>query len=102
VVPDDPAASRCPQGHAPREQTFDPETGKLTMVFDEEHCRECPLKDLCPSKPMKSRRGPHPAGSRQVRTTPEELCTHRRRRYQLTQEFYDRQANRAGIEATNS
>lgn len=102
IVTDDGRQTRCPQGHAPREQTFDAETGQRKLIFDVADCQACPLRERCPTTVMKKATKSAAAGSRQLRTTREKLCTAQRRRYQTTDEFRKRYANRAGIEATNS
>jgi DDE family transposase/transposase-like protein DUF772 len=97
---DDASQTRCPQGHAPRNQSYDPETGKLQVLFDQASCAGCPLIDRCPTVPVS--RPNSLAGCRELRTTMEDICMEERRRYQTTSEFHERYANRAGIEATNS
>ena len=100
IVVEAPHDSRCPEGQAPREQSYDAETGKLVLLFDQTTCAECPLRDRCPTLPIG--RPKNLAGCRELRTTKEEVCMAQRRRYQTTPEFRKRYANRAGIEATNS
>jgi hypothetical protein len=96
----DARQTRCPRGHAPRDQSYDPETGKLEVLFDQANCAGCPLADRCPTVPVT--RPNSLAGCRELRTTKEDICMQQRRRYQTTSEFCEKYANRAGIEATNS
>jgi hypothetical protein len=98
IDPKDAGRTRCPNGRSPVEQTFDAKTGKLKLRFDA--CDGCSLSDRCPTRVIQ--RPTREAGQRCLRTTVNDVRLEQRRRYQTTQEFRQRQANRAGIEATNS
>lgn len=78
-------------------------------MFDADTCAACPLADRCPAKRKSD-------GSRVLKTTVHAAVLARRRRYERTEEFKRRYAERAGqlapgsadarhsagIEATNS
>lgn len=96
----DASRTRCPAGSAPLDQSYDPETGKLEMLFDKVNCSGCPLIDRCPTVPVTRLKSL--AGCRELRTTRDDICMEERRRFQTTSEFCEQYANRAGIEATNS
>jgi hypothetical protein len=61
-------------------------------------CLSCELAAKCPARPGKAGQ----PEQRVVNTTEQELISGQRRRYQTTAEFKQRQAWRAGAEATNS
>ena len=87
--------ARCPAGCEAVSEKRDPETGKVRAVFDGAACEGCPHRDRCPAKPLRD-------GRRVLRTTVRDAVLVKRRRYEKTEEFKKRYAQRAGIEATNS
>jgi hypothetical protein len=94
----DPTGGRkatCPAGHEAISQRRDRGTGEVRAAFGADTCAACPLAERCPAK----RR---PDGTRVLRTTVHAAVLGRRRRYERTEEFRRRYAERAGIEATNS
>lgn len=93
----DATKSRCPAGQPLSKQTVDP-TGRISLAVLATACAVCVLATACPTKAGKEGSNQE----RRVQTTPEELVLGQRRRYETTKEFRDRQAWRAGIEATNS
>lgn len=88
------APVRCPAGHAPESQERK-ENGGITATYAKLHCARCPFKKSCPAKR-------NPNGTRTLKTTVREHTLAQRRRYEQTEEFRKRYAERAGIEATNS
>ncbi len=84
----------CPAGHAP-ESTERNENGRITTTYSRLHCAKCPFKKSCPAKR-------NPNGTRTLKTTIKEHVLAKRRSYEQTEEFRQRYAHRAGIEATNS
>ena len=95
VDPKGEEKTRCPAGHEAVSGTRDRGTGKVRAVFAADACAACPLADRCPAKRL-------PDGRRVLRTTIHAAVLARRRRYERTEEFRKRYAERAGIEATNS
>jgi hypothetical protein len=85
---------RCPAGHAP-ESVAQQENGNISATFPRLRCAQCPFRKTCPA-----RRNPN--GTRTLKTTMKEHVLAKRRRYEQTEEFRQRYAERAGIEATNS
>jgi hypothetical protein len=85
----------CPAGREAVSERRDGGTGKVRAVFDADTCAACPLADRCPAKRKSD-------GSRVLKTTVHAAVLARRRRYERTEEFKRRYAERAGIEATNS
>ena len=84
----------CPAGHAP-ESVAQEENGNIGATFSRLHCAQCPFRKTCPAKR-------NPNGTRTLKTTMKEYVLAKRRRYEQTEEFRKRYAERAGIEATNS
>ena len=84
----------CPAGHAP-ESTERNENGSITATYSRLHCAKCPFKKNCPAKR-------NPNGTRTLKTNIKEHVLAKRRRYEHTEEFQRRYAERAGIEGTNS
>jgi hypothetical protein len=84
----------CPAGHAP-ESMERQENGTIRATFPRLHCAHCPFRKSCPAKR-------NPNGTRTLKTTLKDYVLARRRRYEQTEEFRQRYAERAGIEATNS
>jgi Transposase DDE domain/Transposase domain (DUF772) len=84
----------CPAGHAP-ERMERQENGSISATFARLHCAQCPFRKTCPAQR-------NPNGTRTLKTTTKEHLLARRRRYEQTEEFRKRYAERAGIEATNS
>lgn len=84
----------CPAGHAP-ESVEQQENGNISATFPRLHCAQCPFRKTCPAKR-------NPNGTRTLKTTIKEYVLAKRRRYEQTEEFHKRYAERAGIEATNS
>jgi hypothetical protein len=112
---EDPSKSRCPAGHPLSAQTVeeppvpqtaaeatqqptDPPVRRISLAVIATVCLSCAQAATCPTKAGK---GEH-KGERVVKTTEDDLICARRRRYETTAEFKERQAWRAGIEATNS
>jgi hypothetical protein len=89
----EPHNSRCPAGQVPSKQTVSAK-GRISLAMVATVCATCGLSGKCPAKPARR--------ERVVRTTQEELHSAQRRRYETTTQFQERQAWRAGIEATNS
>ncbi len=111
----DPSNSRCPAGqplskqtvHEPAVQQAVGETPgqqavvpmrRVSLAVIATVCLSCELAAACPAKEGK---GKH-KGERVVRTSEEDLICEQRRRYETTDQFKERQAWRAGAEATNS
>jgi hypothetical protein len=93
----DPKAAEpllCPAGHAP-ESMEQQENGSISATFPRLHCAKCPFRKTCPAER-------NPNGTRTLKTTMKEHVLAKRRRYEQTEEFRKRYAERAGIEATNS
>jgi len=84
----------CPAGRTP-ESTERNENGNITATYSRLHCANCPFKKSCPAKR-------NPNGTRTLKTTVKEHVLAKRRRYEQTEEFRRRYAQRAGIEGTNS
>lgn len=84
----------CPAGHA-AESMERQENGSVSATFPRLHCAHCPFRKTCPAQR-------HPNGTRTLKTTMKEHVLAKRRRYEQTEEFRKRYADRAGIEATNS
>jgi hypothetical protein len=95
VDPKGVGRTNCPAGREAASETRDPETGKVRGVFDAASCAACPLAARCPARPK-------PDGRRVLRATVHAAVLARRRRYERTEEFRTRYAERAGIEATDS
>lgn len=86
---------RCVAGHPAESQEREEPRGRIVARFSRRHCAQCPLKRQCPAQ----RR---PNGTRELRTSLRAYTLARRRAYEQTEEFRQRYAWRAGIEATNS
>jgi len=84
----------CPAEHAP-ESMERQENGSVSATFSRLHCAKCPFRKTCPAKRNAN-------GTRTLKTTLKEHVLAKRRRYEQTEEFRKRYAERAGIEATNS
>lgn len=84
----------CPAGHAP-ESMEQKENGSISATFSRLHCAKCTFRKACVAKR-------NPNGTRTLKTSLKEHVLAKRRRYELTDEFRKRYAERAGIEATNS
>jgi DDE family transposase len=97
VDAEQPQNSRCPAGQPLSKQTIEA-TGRISLAVIATVCAACGVSSACPAKPGKAEQ----RGERVVKTTQEEMSCARRRRYETTKEFRERQAWRAGIEATNS
>ena len=87
-------AVRCPAGHAP-ESAERSANGSMQATYSKLHCAQCPLKRNCAARRNAN-------GTRTLKTTLREYTLAKRRRYEQTEEFRKRYAERAGIEATNS
>jgi len=85
---------RCPTGHAPESMELQ-ENGSISATFARLHCVQCPFRKTCPAQR-------NPNGTRTLKTSTKEHLLAQRRRYEQTEEFRKRYAERAGIEATNS
>jgi hypothetical protein len=92
-----PAKSRCPAGQPLSRQTSSA-TGRVHLAVLATVCATCTLAPACPAQ---AGRRPH-GHERVVKTSAADLLCEQRRRYETTAEFRERQAWRAGIEATNS
>ena len=84
----------CPAGHAP-ESAERNKNDSITATYSRLHCAKCPFKKSCPAKR-------NPNGTRTLKTTLKDHVLAKRRRYEHTEEFRKRYAERAGIEGTNS
>lgn len=84
----------CPAGHVP-EHAERKANGNIAATYSRLHCAKCPFRKTCPAKR-------NPNGTRTLRTTITDHVLAKRRRYEQTEEFRKRYAERAGIEATNS
>ena len=84
----------CPAGQAP-ESMERQENGSIKATFARLHCASCPFRKTCPAKRNRN-------GTRTLQTSLKEHVLAKRRRYELSAEFCQRYADRAGIEATNS
>jgi hypothetical protein len=84
----------CPAGHVP-EHAERKANGTITATYSRLHCAKCPFRKTCPAKR-------NPNGTRTLKTTVTDHVLAKRRRYEQTEEFRKRYAERAGIEATNS
>ena len=80
----------CPQG-APAIFSTENKDGSIQVQFDCEHCKECPVRDICPV----TQRG-------RLTYTREKAATARRKKEQQAPEFKEAFKIRSGIEATNS
>jgi hypothetical protein len=111
----DPGNSRCPAGQPLSQQTVQepsaapgaagaggpaaqPQRRRVSLAVLTTLCLSCELAAKCPASEGKATQ----AEQRAVNTTEQELISGQRRRYQTTAEFKERQAWRAGAEATNS
>ncbi len=94
----DPAGerrTRCPAGFEATSEERRVDGTRIHAVFDASLCEKCDQRDRCPTK---SRRD----GTRVFDTTLHAAVLDQRRRYERTDAFAERYAERAGIEATNS
>ncbi len=112
----DPQNSRCPAGQPLSRQTVqeptappppaatvaesvvEPSLRRVSLAVLATVCLSCELVAKCPASEGKTAE----PGERVVNTTEHELICEQRRRYETTAEFQERQAWRAGAEATNS
>jgi hypothetical protein len=116
----DPAKSQCPAGQPLLRQTVDepavpqavaaaapaeaapaeaaPALRRVSLAVLATVCLSCELASKCPATAAKAEH----QGERALKTTEHELICGQRRRYETTAEFKERQAWRAGVEATNS
>ena len=95
IDPEARQKTRCPRGCTAERETRNVKRDKMVAVFSADSCRECPHAGNCPARRRKK-------GDRVLRTTLKAAELARRRKYQETEEFRERYAPRAGIEATNS
>jgi transposase len=95
IDPDGKQKTRCPRGCPAESEKRNAKRGKVVAVFSASSCRDCPHAGNCPARRRKN-------GSRVLRTTLKKAALAQRRKYQNTEEFRERYAIRAGIEATNS
>lgn len=84
----------CPAGHCPTSSTNDKDTGKTKTIMPEEACSACDFSGECPVKRKN--------GTYQLEHTSKARRLAARRREEVTDEFCERYAKRAGIESTNS
>jgi hypothetical protein len=90
-------ASVCPAGHqAVEEWTYTDAPERVELYFAPATCEACPLRSRCPVK-LDRQTGLYLLKADLIRVTIDE-----RRRTQATEEWRQRYAVRAGIEATNS
>jgi hypothetical protein len=83
----------CPMGQAPlRHERVDGQT--RVAVFTAEQCRDCPLRESCPTRPR--------GGQRVLLLRATEVAVARRRTEQQMAPVKERHKIRSGIEATNS
>ena len=88
---------RCPQGHAPIEQSASgPNDSRRTARMDTAQCAACPLMQACPTR-FNER-----AETMTLSWSRAEGATAARRRAEQTPAFKTRYRIRSGIEATNS
>jgi len=94
VDPSGELKAMCPERQeAVREEYED--RGVIRVYFDAVKCSSCPLIEQCPTRPLKD-------GTRVLQTTQHRATLAERRAYEQTDDFKERYAQRAGIEATNS
>jgi hypothetical protein len=94
----DPAGEEkttCPAGHAASREERNEERGTIRAYFDGNVCGMCDKRDVCPARQLQD-------GTRVLSTTEKRAVLEQRRNYEKTDEFAERYAQRAGIEATNS
>ena len=87
--------SICPAGHTATRDERNEERGTIRAYFDAATCDQCERRKACPARRLKD-------GTRVLYTTDEKAHLELRRTYEKTEEFKERYAARAGIEATNA
>jgi transposase len=93
---EDASRSACPQGHAPLEQSYEAESGRIEQVYEGGHCEGCALAEVCPTEREET------TGHRKLETTRHKAKLESRKREQATERFKKRYADRSGIERTYS
>ncbi len=83
----------CPAGHAPVDQHISP-NNQLIARFSAETCVNCPLAELCPTRPLSN-------GTRQLRRSRPAIATEVRQAQQRSSSFKDAYRMRSGVESTN-
>lgn len=87
--------SMCVGGRTATETVRNEASGILRVYFDAAGCAKCQFADMCAARLLKD-------GTRVFTTTVREATLEHRRSYEKGEEFKERYAPRAGIEATNS
>jgi hypothetical protein len=85
----------CPALQLASKVERDEERGSIRVFFDAAVCDKCHHRDGCPTRRLKD-------GTRVLNTTEHDAVLAARRVYEGMDEFAERYAARAGIEATNS
>lgn len=85
----------CPEHREAVREERDEARGTVRAYFDADTCAGCAKREHCPARLLKD-------GTRVLQTTVHRAVLESRRRYEQTEEFNKRYAQRAGIEATNS
>lgn len=85
----------CPGYRVAIKEERDAARGTIRVYFDGNQCAGCAHRNHCPSRPLRD-------GTRMLHTTLNQVVLGERRFYEQTEDFRERYAQRAGIEATNS
>lgn len=85
----------CPAEHTATREERNQKSGTIRSYFDASTCERCEKRKVCPARRLLD-------GTRVLHTTNNKAHLELRRSYEETDEFKERYANRAGIEATNS
>lgn len=95
VDPTGERASTCVGGQTATKTVRDEARDIIRVYFDGSACAQCQFGDLCAARRLND-------GTRMLTTTVRDAMLEKRRSYEATEEFKERYAERAGIEATNS
>lgn len=95
VASNDNQKTVCPGGRVSIRDERDDGCGKIRAYFEAKECAKCAFASQCPARPLRD-------GTRVLQTTLHRTVLAERRLYEQTDEFKQRYAQRAGIEATNS
>lgn len=95
VDPTGESKAVCPAFEVALREDRDADRGIVRAYFDGTVCAACPHRDRCPTRSLQD-------GTRVLQTTLHRAVLEERRLYEQTDEFKERYAQRAGIEATNS
>lgn len=87
--------STCVGGQTATKTERNDANGVLRLYFDGAACAKCQFSDICAARLLKD-------GTRVFTTTVRQATMEDRRAYEQSEEFKERYAARAGIEATNS